>query len=50
MNRGAIIWLAATAGLSLLAAWLIHPSVLLGAIIGVAMTTLKDVHTEGDQE
>ena len=49
MNRGAkmLLWAGGTLFLSVIAAILFGPEVLLGVVIGVAMTTLKDIHMEG---
>lgn len=38
------MWAIATVGVTLIAAWLVHPAVILGTMIGVAMTTLKNMH------
>lgn len=46
MNTGAkiLLWTFATAGILMLAAIMFHPAVLLGGFIGIAMTTLKQLH------
>lgn len=38
------VWVIATVGVTLIAAWLIHPAVILGTMIGVTMTTLKNIY------
>ena len=45
MNNTAksLVWMLVTVILSLVAAWLIHPAVLLGTIIGVITTTIKEL-------
>ena len=46
MNLAAkhLLWAFITTELSIIAAVLVHPAVLLGVIIGIVTTTLKDIH------
>jgi hypothetical protein len=39
-----LLWAFITAVLSIIAAVLIHPTILLGVLIGIITTTLKDIH------
>jgi len=45
MNLGdkLLLWMLATLVLSVIAAVIIHPAVLLGTIIGIATTTMRDL-------